>query len=73
VLSVVAGADGRASNIVVLKAQPYGLTAKAVEAVSSWTFKPARDPHRSGKVVARKRAANDADVSTTSPISRVED
>lgn len=44
-LSVVIGADGRASNIVVLKALPYGLTAKAVKAVSSWKFKPARDPH----------------------------
>jgi TonB family protein len=44
-LSVIVGTDGRASNIVVLKALPYGLTAKAVEAVSSWKFKPARDPH----------------------------
>ena len=44
-LSVVIGVDGRASNIVVLKALPYGLTAKAVEAVASWKFKPAQDPH----------------------------
>ncbi len=44
-LSVIVGADGRASNIVVLKALPYGLTAKAVEAVSSWKFKPALGPH----------------------------
>ena len=44
-LSAVIGADGRATNIVVLKALPYGLTAKAIEAVSSWKFKPARDPH----------------------------
>jgi TonB family protein len=44
-LSVIVGADGRASNIVVLKALPYGLTAKAVEAVSSWKFRPALGPH----------------------------
>src|ERR1700722_232039 len=50
-LSVIVGADGRASNIVVLKALPYGLTARAVEAVSSWKFKPARDPHGSPAAV----------------------
>jgi TonB family protein len=50
-LSVIVGADGRATNIVVIKAQPYGLTSKAVEAVSSWTFKPARDSHGSPAAV----------------------
>jgi TonB family protein len=44
-LSVIVGADGRASNIVVLKALPYGLTARAVETVSSWKFRPALGPH----------------------------
>jgi TonB family protein len=44
-LSVIVGADGRASNIVVLKALPYGLTARAIEAVSSWKFRPALGPH----------------------------
>jgi TonB family protein len=43
-LSVVVGADGRASNIVVFKALPYGLTAKAIEAVEAWKFKPALGP-----------------------------
>lgn len=43
-LSVVIGADGRASKIIVLKALPYGLTTEAVEAVASWKFRPAKDP-----------------------------
>lgn len=43
-LSVIVGADGRATNIVVMKALPYGLTAKAIEAVASWKFKPAIGP-----------------------------
>jgi TonB family protein len=50
-LSVVVGIDGRATNIVVLKALPYGLTAKAVEAVASWKFKPAQNPHGSPAAV----------------------
>ena len=50
-LSVVIGADGRASNIVVLKALPYGLTGKAVEAVASWKFQPAQGPHGSPAAV----------------------
>lgn len=50
-LSVVVGADGRATNIVVLKALPYGLTGKAVEAVASWKFKPAQGPHGSPTAV----------------------
>jgi TonB family protein len=44
-LSAIVGAGGRESNIVVLKALRYGLTAKATEAVSSWKFRPALDPH----------------------------
>ncbi|MGA9572035.1 MAG: energy transducer TonB [Candidatus Acidiferrales bacterium] len=50
-LSVVIGVDGRATNIVVLKALPYGLTAKAVEAVASWKFKPAQNSHGSPAAV----------------------
>jgi TonB family protein len=38
------GTDGKAHNIVVTKAMGYGLTEKAVETVSSWTFKPAAGP-----------------------------
>ena len=44
VLSVIVGADGRATNIVVIQALPYGLTAKAIEAVESWKFRPAIGP-----------------------------
>ena len=43
-LSAVIDADGRTEDIVVLKALPYGLTARAIEAVKSWKFKPALDP-----------------------------
>jgi len=43
-LSVIVGADGRATNIVVIKALPYGLTAKAIQTVESWKFKPALGP-----------------------------
>ena len=43
-LSVIVGADGRATDIVVMKALPYGLTAKAIEAVATWKFKPALGP-----------------------------
>jgi TonB family protein len=53
-LSVIVGADGRASNIVVVKALPYGLTAKAIEAVESWKFKPALGPD--GKPAAVRRS-----------------
>jgi TonB family protein len=44
ILSAVIKADGNTDDIVVLKALPYGLTAKAIEAVKSWKFSPARDP-----------------------------
>jgi TonB family protein len=43
-LSAVIKTDGSTSDVVVLKAIPYGLTAKAIEAVKSWKFKPAQDP-----------------------------
>jgi TonB family protein len=41
-LSVVIDASGRVSNIRVLKPVGFGLDEKAVEAVSTWRFKPAR-------------------------------
>jgi TonB family protein len=41
-LSVTVSADGRADDVVVLRALPYGLTEKAVETVKSWQFKPAQ-------------------------------
>ncbi|MGB9011096.1 MAG: energy transducer TonB [Candidatus Acidiferrales bacterium] len=41
-LSVTVNADGRADDVVVLRALPYGLTEKAVETVKSWRFKPAQ-------------------------------
>jgi TonB family protein len=54
ILSVVITADGNADDIVVLKAVPYGLTAKAIEAVKSWKFKPARNPHGSPAAVRQQ-------------------
>lgn len=45
ILSVVISADGSADDVAVLKALPYGLTARAIEAVKSWKFTPARGPH----------------------------
>jgi TonB family protein len=43
-LSVTVGKDSKAHDIAVISALPYGLTEKAVEAVSNWTFKPALGP-----------------------------
>jgi TonB family protein len=44
VLTVVVGADGKAHDIVVVKPLPDGLTEKAIEAVQSWRFNPAKGP-----------------------------
>jgi periplasmic protein TonB len=44
VLTAVVGADGKAHDIVVIKPLPDGLTEKAVEAVESWRFNPAKGP-----------------------------
>ena len=44
ILSAVITADGSTDDVMVLKALPYGLTARAIEAVKSWKFTPARDP-----------------------------
>ena len=41
-LSVIVTADGRADDIQVVTALPYGLTGKAIETVRSWRFKPAQ-------------------------------
>jgi TonB family protein len=41
VLSVVFGADGRINNITVVRGLPYGLTEKAIEALSKIRFEPA--------------------------------
>jgi TonB family protein len=43
ILSAVITADGSTDDVMVLKALPYGLTARAIEAVKSWKFTPARD------------------------------
>jgi len=50
-LSAVITADGRTDDVVVLKALPYGLTARAIEAVKSWKFIPARDPRGNAAAV----------------------
>jgi TonB family protein len=42
-LSVVITADGRADDILVVTALPYGLTGNAIETVRSWRFNPAQN------------------------------
>jgi protein TonB len=49
VLQVIVTADGRATNISVVKGPGLGLEEKAIEAVRGWRFKPAVGP--SGKSV----------------------
>ena len=44
ILTVVVGTDGRASDIVVKKPLPDGLTDTAIAAVKSWKFSPALGP-----------------------------
>ena len=44
VLMAVITADGRAINITVAKGLGLGLDEKAVEAVRTWRFTPARGP-----------------------------
>lgn len=48
-LDVLVTAEGRTDEIVVLMAPGYGLDEKAIDAVSQWRFKPARD--RNGKPI----------------------
>lgn len=43
-LNVIVGTNGKASDIIIIKGLPYGLTQKAIEAVGRWTFKPALTP-----------------------------
>jgi periplasmic protein TonB len=50
VLQAVIGADGRATDIKVVKGPGLGLEEKALESVQNWRFKPAVGP--SGKPVA---------------------
>lgn len=50
VLQVVITAEGRATNIQVIKGPGLGLEDKAIEAVRNWQFKPALGPN--GKPVA---------------------
>jgi TonB family protein len=42
-LEAVVNVDGRASDISVLKPAAFGLEDRAVKALKSWRFKPARD------------------------------
>jgi periplasmic protein TonB len=44
VLQITVGADGRASDIKIVKRVGYGLDEEAVAAVQSWRFKPALGP-----------------------------
>jgi TonB family protein len=45
VLQVIVTADGRATNISVVKGPGLGLEEKAIEAVRGWRFKPAVGPN----------------------------
>jgi periplasmic protein TonB len=42
-LRVLVGADGKASEIRVVRGVGYGLEERAVQTVRGWKFKPARD------------------------------
>ena len=65
-LRVLVGADGRASEIRVVRGVGYGLEERAVETVRGWKFTPARDAraaacrrvgnHRSGLPAVLKRS-----------------
>jgi TonB family protein len=43
ILRAVVGTDGKAHDINVMRPLPNGLTENAIDAVRSWTFKPATD------------------------------
>jgi TonB family protein len=43
ILSITISTDGRATRIAILRDPGYGLTEKAIEAVSEWTFRPSMD------------------------------
>lgn len=45
VLRIIVTADGRATNISVVKGLGLGLDEKAIEAVKGWRFTPARGPN----------------------------
>jgi protein TonB len=50
ILGIVITAEGRATDIHIIKGAPCGLTLQAIEAVRKWRFKPAVGPD--GKPVA---------------------
>ncbi len=50
VLQAIVTADGRATNIQVVRSPGLGLDEKAIEVVRAWRFKPALGPN--GKPVA---------------------
>ena len=53
-LSLVVTREGRANDIKVLKALPYGLTESAIETVKKWKFKPATGPDGKPAAVRQK-------------------
>jgi TonB family protein len=54
-LSLVVGADGKPSNIVVINKLGMGLDQKAIDAVRQWTFEPAR---RNGRPIPSRLMLN---------------
>jgi TonB family protein len=45
-LRVLVGADGRASDIRVVRGVGFGLVERAVQTVRGWKFRPARDANQ---------------------------
>lgn len=45
VMVVIVTGEGRAKEIKILRALPFGLTEEAIRAVQGWRFKPALDEH----------------------------
>lgn len=45
VMVVIVSSDGRAKDIQIMRALPFGLTEEAISAVQRWRFKPALDEH----------------------------
>ena len=45
-LRVLVGADGKASDIRVVRGVGYGLDERAMETVRAWRFSPARDANQ---------------------------
>jgi protein TonB len=57
VLSATIGADGRVTQVEVLRGLPFGLSAAAANAVRRWQYRPAQGP--TGPIASRKEVRID--------------